>query len=167
MGVGPRPSVAEKPAILQDSRFIVEEGLAYRAARTGAIWMNKLFFSSLVLLGIWLLLGALGGVSACVDGVPAAPADPATVADEGLAPHCNVFLTPTSLYLGAMSLVSFLLSIAFGVLGLIFGKRIVESTPAALEVGARTGQAGTGGHGAAEQEQATDGARNGPSPPGP
>jgi hypothetical protein len=115
--------VADKPAILQDERFTVEEGFAYRAARTGAIWMNKLFFSSLVLWGVWLLWGYARGESACVE-----------TALEGT--HCNVFLHPTSLYLMAMAFVSFVLSIGFGVLGLIVGKRILQATPAAEEVGA-------------------------------
>lgn len=134
-----------KPAILQDSRFTVEEGVAYRAARTGAIWMNKLFFSSLVLLGVWLLWAFAGGATGCVSGVPQAPsgfADGCAAVgtcnpDQGTATQCNAFLTPTSTYLAAMAVLSFLLSIAFGVLGLVVGKRIVAATPAAEEVGAR------------------------------
>jgi len=139
--------MADKPAILQDSRFTVEEGLAYRFARTGAIWMNKLFFSSLVLLGVWILWGLLGGTSGCVADVPQAPSesvpgcDPTVSAncnpDQGTAEACNVFLAPTALYLGSMSVLSFGLSLLFGVLGLIVGKRILATTPAAEEVGAR------------------------------
>ena len=141
--------MAEKPAILQDSRFTVEEGIGYRASRTGAIWMNKLFFSSLVLLGVWLLWGFAGGATGCVADVPTAPsqpvagcdvADPASACnpDQGSGTHCNVFLTPTAKFLGAMSALSFALSILFGILGLVVGKRILEVTPAAEEVGART-----------------------------
>ncbi|MFO1533654.1 MAG: hypothetical protein ABR562_08205 [Thermoplasmatota archaeon] len=139
--------MADKPAILQDSRFTVEEGIGYRAARTGAIWMNKLFFSSLVLLGIWLIWAFVAGSTGCVEGVPQAPAHlagdcspdgPSTCnPDQGNTTQCNAFLTPTAKYLAAMSVISFVLSIAFGLLGLIFGKRIVEATPAAEEVGAR------------------------------
>ena len=143
----PAAEPAAKPAILQDSRFTVEEGLPYRAARTGAIWMNKLFFSSLVLLGIWLLWAFVGGNTGCVENVPRAPSDFAPQCpesqvgqcnpDQGSASQCNAFLTPTAKYLAAMSMVSFLMSILFGVLGLIVGKRILETTPAAEEVGAR------------------------------
>ena len=141
--------MGEKPAILQDSRFTVEEGVAYRAARTGAIWMNKLFFSSLVLWGVWLLYGGLGGQVGCAaHDVPVLGTGPYnetlganSTVDAGQSAQCNVFLTPTSLYLGAMAGLAFLLSIAFGVLGLMVGKRILEATPAAQEVGARGGQA--------------------------
>jgi hypothetical protein len=129
------PAEPEKPAILRESRFTVEEGFAYRAARTGAIWMNKLFFSSLVLAVVWLAWGGLTDQSSCVAGVPlnaTAQADPAATNA-----HCNVFLTPTFTYLLAMGAITFALSIGFGVLGLIVGKKIVEATPAADEVGAR------------------------------
>ncbi len=124
----------DKPAILQESRFTVEEGFAYRACRTGAIWMNKLFFGALILLGIWLLWGGLTGATGCVQGLPVkanGTADPIATRDS-----CNVFLTPTSEYLAAMAVLSFAMSIAFGVLGLMVGKKILEATPADEEVGA-------------------------------
>jgi len=135
--------MADKPAILADSRFVVEEGLAYRAMRTGAIWMNKLFFSCLVLLGVWLLLGLATGNQGCVGGVPNAPHDVAQgpVQDAGSGTHCSVFLSPTSEYLGAMAGLSFVLSLAFGILGLVVGKRILAATPAAQEVGAQRSDA--------------------------
>jgi hypothetical protein len=121
-----------KPAILQDQRFTVREGLAYRAMRTGAIWMNKLFFGSVILLAIWLVYGSTIGASACVGGVP----NPAGGVDQGTTQKCSVLLTPTSTYLGAMAVLSFLLSIAFGLLGLAVGKQVLQATPAADEVGA-------------------------------
>ena len=113
--------MSDKPAILKDSQFTVEEGFAYRAFRTGAIWMNKLFFSCVVLLGVWVLLSYTGGVQACADGTDT----------------CSAFLTPTAKYLGAMAILSFLLSLLFGALGLVVGKRILEMTPSQEEVGAR------------------------------
>lgn len=114
--------MTEKPAILQESTFVVEEGLAYRVCRTGAIWTNKLFFSCLVLLAVWLLLAYVGGLEACTDG--------------GAGSTCSAFLTPTAKYLGAMAILSFLLSLAFGALGLAVGKRVLEMTPSKDEVGA-------------------------------
>lgn len=127
----------EKPAILRESRFTVEEGLAYRAARTGAIWMNKLFFASLILLGIWLVYGGLGAQSGCVSGLPhLVPGANGTTVDDGTRTSCNIFLSPTATYLAGMAVVTFVLSLAFGVLGLIVGKRILEATPADEEVGA-------------------------------
>lgn len=125
------PSAA-KPAILQESRFTVREGLAYRAMRTGAIWMNKLFFGSAILLAIWLLYGSLGGTQACVGGVPNVEGG----TDQGTTQECSILLTPTSTYLGAMAVLSFLLSIGFGLLGLVVGKQVVRAAPAASEVGA-------------------------------
>jgi hypothetical protein len=123
----PTPS---KPAILRSSEFTVEEGLAYRAFRTGAIWMNKLFFSSLVLLVVWVAYAAATGQTWCTSSY--------TVTDGGDTPaaRCSVFLTPTAKFLGAMAAVSFLLSLAFGALGLVVGKRILEVSAAADEVGA-------------------------------
>lgn len=132
----PAGSPGGKPAILQSSEFTVEEGLAYRAMRTGAIWMNKLFFSSLVLLVVWLFLAALGGDKGCVDSVDVQPGPNGTDVDTGAAPRCSVFLTPTAKYLGAMAVLTFLLSLAFGALGLVVGKRILEVTPSRQEVGA-------------------------------
>ena len=129
----PAPAqAAGKPAILQEARFTVREGLAYRAMRTGAIWMNKLFFGSAILLAIWLVYGYAVGTTACVGGVPAV----AGGADQGTTQKCSVLLTPTSTYLGAMAVLSFLLSIAFGLLGLVVGKQVLQATPAASEVGA-------------------------------
>jgi hypothetical protein len=126
-----------KPEVLRDSTFTVEEGLAYRAFRTGAIWMNKLFFSSLVLLGVWLLYAGLGGEAGCDQSVRLAPDENGTIVDSGTRPQCSVFLTPTALYLGAMAILSFVASLAFGVGGLVVGKRIVEMAKAGDEVGAR------------------------------
>lgn len=129
------PEQPEKPAILRESRFTVEEGFAYRAARTGAIWMNKLFFSSLVLAGVWLLWGSIGSDVGCVQDVPLAGGLNNT--DRGTHTQCSIFLTPTFTYLLAMAAITFAMSIGFGVLGLIVGKKIVEATPVAEEVGAR------------------------------
>ena len=135
----PEPPATDKPAILRSSEFTVEEGLAYRAFRTGAIWMNKLFFSSLVLLVVWLAWAAATDQTSCAGSY--------TVSDGGDAPatRCSVFLTPTAKFLGAMAVLSFLLSLAFGALGLVVGKRILEVSAAADEVGAgaRTVQGGT------------------------
>lgn len=127
---------AGKPAILQSSEFTVEEGLAYRAMRTGAIWMNKLFFSSLVLLVVWLVVAAATDQSGCVDSVDVQPGPNGTDVDEGPAPECSVFLTPTAKFLGAMAVLTFLLSLAFGALGLMVGKRILEVAKSSEEVGA-------------------------------
>lgn len=126
------PPEPAKPAVLQESRFTVREGLAYRAMRTGAIWMNKLFFSSVILLAIWLLYGYAAGTTSCVGGVPVAGGG----VDQGTGQKCSVLLTPTSMYLGGMAIVSFLLSIAFGLLGLVVGKQVLQAAPAASEVGA-------------------------------
>lgn len=123
--------MSDKPAILKDSQFTVEEGLAYRVFRTGAIWMNKLFFSAVVLLAVWLVIGSVRDDVACVDSVLVNGTQdvPGT--------KCTVWLTPTAKYLGAMAVLSFLASLAFGALGLMVGKKILEATPAAEEVGAR------------------------------
>ena len=130
---------AAKPAILQASQFTVEEGLPYRVFRTGAIWMNKLFFSAVVLLAVWLALGAARNDVACVDSVVVNGTQDIPGA------KCTVWLTPTAKYLGAMAVLSFLASLAFGALGLMVGKRILESTPVAEEVGARREEAPGGG----------------------
>ncbi len=124
-----------KPAILQDTRFTIREGFAYRAFRTGAIWMNKLFFASLFLLGVWLLWAVVGGETGCVEDVPQAPE--AGVADEGTGSQCSVFLSPTAKYLGAMAVLSFILSIGFGALGLVVGKQVLQVAKASEEVGAQ------------------------------
>ncbi|MES2155090.1 MAG: hypothetical protein V4510_08145 [bacterium] len=136
----------EKPAILRESRFTVEEGVAYRACRTGAIWMNKLFFSSLILLCVWLVYGGLGGQTGCgqypVPTLTTGPYAPVVEAnrtvDAGTHASCNIFLTPTSEFLAAMAVITFLLSILFGVLGLVVGKRVLEAARAEDEVGAGT-----------------------------
>lgn len=126
----------DKPAILQDSTFTVEESLLYKATRTGAIWMNKLFFSAAALLAIWLLYGSFGGIETCTEGL--GPSANNTTADvpaieEGT---CSVLLTPTAKYLGSMTILSFLLSLVFGGLGLIVGKNILEVARTEEEVGA-------------------------------
>lgn len=126
---------ADKPAILRSSEFTVEEGVAYRAMRTGAIWMNKLFFSSLVLLVVWLVVAAATHQTGCVGSVNVQKVN-GTFVDEGTAAKCSVFLTPTAKFLGAMAVLSFLLSLAFGALGLVVGKRILEVAKASEEVGA-------------------------------
>ena len=137
----PAPAPA-KPAILQDSTFTVEEGLAYRLFRTGAIWMNKLFFSSLALLAVWLVLAMVSDDVACADSRRIVQSGNGTVGDEP-DQHCSAFLTPTAKYLGAMALLSFALSIALGALGLVVGKNVLEVRRAQDEVGA--GAEGTHG----------------------
>lgn len=146
---GPAATVAppaEKARVFQDAEFTVQEGIAYKALRTGAIWMNKLFFSSLFLLGIWLLIGYTAGVEDCAGGAggPGSQTD-VEAAETGT---CSVVLTPTAKYLGAMGVLSFLASIAFGALGLVVGKNIIESTrtedePGAEERGGGDGPPGT------------------------
>ncbi len=137
----PAPAGGGKPAILRSSEFTVEEGLAYRAFRTGAIWMNKLFFSSLVLLVLWLAWAAATDQTWCAGSY--------TVTEDGDAAstRCSVFLTPTAKYLGAMAVLSFLLSLAFGALGLVVGKRVLEVSAAADEVGAGARAEATGSTG--------------------
>jgi hypothetical protein len=125
---------SDKPAILQDSKFIVREGLAYRACRTGAIWLNKLFFSSLILLGIWLVVGSLSSAIGCAS-VPHVTAE-LNGTDQGTTTSCNVFLTPTAGFLGAMAIASFLASILLGLLGLVVGKQVLAAAKAEDEVGA-------------------------------
>ncbi|MEK6976009.1 MAG: hypothetical protein AABY18_06675 [Candidatus Thermoplasmatota archaeon] len=126
--------MSDKPAILKDAQFTVDEGWGYRAFRTGAIWMNKLFFSSVFLLALWLAIAAVNNDVACVDSFKVV--DNGTL-DDVPADKCTVWLTPTAKYLGAMAVLSFLASLLFGALGLMVGKKILESTPAAEEVGAR------------------------------
>ena len=128
----PDGTPAAKPAILQSSEFTVEEGFAYRAMRTGAIWMNKLFFSALILLAIWLIVAAVRGETVCTDSFDVAENGTTDRAGQ----ECSVFLTPTSMYLGGMAIVSFLLSLAFGALGLVVGKRVLEVAKSSEEVGA-------------------------------
>lgn len=136
--------MSDKPAILKDSQFTVEEGFAYRAFRTGAIWMNKLFFSSVFLLAIWLAIAAFNDDVGCVPSVATQDVD-GTVVDAGPADKCTVWLTPTAKYLGAMAVLSFLASLLFGALGLVVGKKVLEATPVAEEVGARREDAGKEG----------------------
>lgn len=127
----------QKPAVLQDSTFVVEEGTLYKLCRTGAIWMNKLFFSSVVLLALWLLMGATGTVDVgCVESPNVVETQNGTV-DQGTTQECSVWLSATAKYLGAMSVLSFIASIGFGLLGLVVGKNIFEATPTEEEVGAR------------------------------
>lgn len=124
---GPR---TDKPAILQDAEFTLEEGTLYKVLRTTAIWMNKLFFSSLVLLVVWLLLGLTGQVEpGCADSIAVGDGtDEATT-------RCSVWLSTTATYLGAMAVFSFVLSIAAGLLGLVVGKDLVTMTPTEDEAG--------------------------------
>jgi hypothetical protein len=128
--------MSDKPAILQSTTFTVQEGIVYRASRTLSIWMNKLFFSSLVLLVVWLTIAAAGGDVGCAESVRVVDEN-GTVVDQGPATKCSVWLTPTAKYLGAMAVFSFVLSVVFGAVGLVVGKRVLESTPAGQEVGAR------------------------------
>lgn len=119
-----------RPAVLQDQHFVIEESVGYRLLRTGAIWLNKLFFGAVVLFVLWVLLGLTGQVEpGCADSVDVGAGD-------APAERCSVFLSSTALYLGAMAVLSFVLSIVLGMLGLVVGKRIVEMTPASEEPGA-------------------------------
>jgi hypothetical protein len=131
----PQQPAAPKPAILRSSEFTVEEGLGYRLCRTGAIWMNKLFFSSLVLLVVWLALAAATHETGCVGSIRTEDQN-GTLVDSGTALKCSTFLTPTAKYLGAMAVLSFLASLAFGALGLVVGKRILEVSASQDELGA-------------------------------
>ncbi len=127
----------EKPPVLQESTFTVEEGVAYRVCRTGAIWMNKLFFSALFLLALWLFMGALNLVEpGCVTSPNVVETENGTV-DQGTTDECSVWLSTTARYLGAMTLLSFIASIGFGLLGLVVDKNIMEVTATEDEVGAR------------------------------
>ncbi len=127
----------DKPAILKESQFTVTEGIVYRVMRTGSIWMNKLFFSSLFLLVVWVIWAAAQGDTACAGGLGAGNQTDVEAVEEGV---CSPILTPTAKFLGAMSLFSFILSIALGALGLVVGKQIIESTPADQEPGAPPAQ---------------------------
>jgi hypothetical protein len=128
---------AGKPAILKSSEFTVEEGLAYRATRTGAIWMNKLFFSSLVLLVVWLAVAAATDQTSCTDSYEVDDTGNGTT--DVPAQKCSVLLTPTAKFLGAMAVLTFLASLAFGALGLVVGKRILEVAKSSEEFGAGSG----------------------------
>ncbi len=132
--------MSDKPAVLQDSEFTVEESLLYKACRTGAIWTNKLFFSSAVLLGIWLLFAYFGGISDCEGGLGHVGNNSTQDLDQVAEGTCSPILTPTAKYLGAMTILSFLASLGFGALGLVVGKRILEVTPTEEEPGAEESQ---------------------------
>ncbi|MFA5944383.1 MAG: hypothetical protein WC876_07960 [Candidatus Thermoplasmatota archaeon] len=138
MSEAPQP---DKPAILKSSEFTVEEGLAYRAMRTGAIWMNKLFFSSLILLVVWLAVAAATGTTSCTASYEVQDGDNGT--SDTPAAKCSVFLTPTAKYLGAMAVLTFLASLAFGALGLVVGKRILEVAKSSDELGAGPAKEGS------------------------
>jgi hypothetical protein len=56
--------------------------------------------------------------------------------DQGTTTSCNVFLTPTAGFLGAMAIASFLASILLGLLGLVVGKQVLAAAKAEDEVGA-------------------------------
>lgn len=128
-------SKPEKPAILQETEFVVEEGILHRVFRTGAIWMNKLFFSAAFLWVLWLLIGTFQGLEDCSQGLEPIGNNTTDlpIVTEGT---CSVFLTPTSKYLGAMTVIAFILSITSGLLGLVVGKRVIETTRTEDEVGA-------------------------------
>ncbi len=131
-----QPAPPEKPAILKETEFIVEEGILHRTFRTGAIWMNKLFFSSAFLWALWLVIGYIDGAQACSEGLGQVGSNSSE--DLGIVADgtCSVLLTATSRYLGAMTVLSFILSIGLGLMGLVIGKRVLERTAAADEVGA-------------------------------
>lgn len=125
---------SDKPAILQDSEFTVEEGFLYRACRTGAIWLNKVFFSAIFLWFVWMLLGYTGSIDpGCADSYQVIETENGT-ADQEIE-QCSIFLSTTSKYLMGMTIVSFLASIVLGLLGLVVGKNIIEVTSVRDEVG--------------------------------
>lgn len=141
--VGGGGGAGEKPAILQESVFVVEESWLYKLARTLSIWLNKLFFSSLVLLAVWLAIGD----PQCVETVNVATAPNGTSYDDGIKEQCSVFLSDTARFLGGAAIISFILSIAFGGLGLIVGKNIFETTRTEDEAGAEEAvDGGSSGH---------------------
>ncbi|MHB8632977.1 MAG: hypothetical protein ACYDBQ_03280 [Thermoplasmatota archaeon] len=126
----------QKPAILQDTRFVVQEGWVYRFLSKGAILMNKLWLSALVLLAVWVAIAGAAGTRGCTapTGFPAANASrdvPAVT--KGV---CSVFLNPTTLYLGSMVVLALILQVALGLLGNAVGRTIMEATPASAEPGA-------------------------------
>ncbi len=125
--------MSDKAPVFQEQEFTVQEGVLYRICRTGAIWSNKLFFSCLFLLGLWVLIAFAGGTEACTQGTGNGTMEDVAAIEEGT---CSPFLTPTSTYLGAMAVFSFVASIVFGLLGLVVGKNIVQMTKADDEVGA-------------------------------
>jgi hypothetical protein len=154
------PAPAEKPAILKSSEFTVEEGLAYRATRTGAIWMNKLFFSSLVLLVVWLAVASATHQSGCTGSYEVDESGNGTT--DVPATKCSVFLTPTAKFLGAMAVLSFLASLAFGALGLVVGKRILEVAKSSEEFGAGPAPAGGSDDGVTASAAPVEPAEDGP-----
>lgn len=130
------PSPSDKPAILRDERFVVEDGLAYRAFSRAAIWLNKMWLAALVLLFIWIVVGATTGQSACAAGVDPATASGNATDVPAAKGTCSIFLTPTSLYLAAMTILAFALQITCGLLGNAIGRKIIAATPADQEPGA-------------------------------
>lgn len=142
--------MADKPAILQESEFVVEEGILHRVFRTGAIWLNKLFFSAAVLWILWLFIAYFQGDSACAGGLGHVGNNSTQDLDNVAEGTCSVFLTPTSKYLGAMTVISFILSVSMGMLGLVIGKRVIETQRAAEEVGARRDASESADGGAAD-----------------
>jgi len=127
----------KRSAFLDDQQFAVEEGVMYRLFRTGAIWLNKLFFGAVTLLVVWLFLGLTGAVDpACTTSWKSTTLPNGSHADE-VVEHCSIWLSPTAKYLGAMSVLSFALSILSGFLGLLVGKRILEMTPRSEETATR------------------------------
>lgn len=128
-------ALSDKPAILTEQSFVVNEGLTYRAFRTVSIWTNKLFFSAAILWLIWVLLAYTGQVSSCVETVQVVETN-GTLTYPGTTTQCSPFLTPTSLYLAGMAIAAFMVSILAGLVGLVIGKQILQSTPADEEAGA-------------------------------
>lgn len=130
-------AASQKPAILRESEFVVEEGILHRFCRTGAIWLNKLTFSAAVLWIIWLFVAYTQGVQDCTGGLGNAGTNASQDFDIVADGTCSVMLTTTSKFLGAMTVISFLVSVTLGMLGLVIGKRVLETAAAADEVGAR------------------------------
>lgn len=131
--------MSDKPAILKDETFVIEEGWTYRILRGSSILLNKLFFGAAVLWLVWVLLATTGQVESCAPSVATAEVqdgNETVLRDVGTTEHCTPLLTPTSLYLAGMAVVTFTLSILFGLLGLVVGKKIVQATPADQEPGA-------------------------------
>lgn len=154
-GSAAQDGAPQKPAILQDAEFTVEEGFLYRFFRTGAIFLNKLFFAAVILWVVWLFVGTAMGDEACTDTIRVVEGANGTAEEEAV--QCSVWLSTTSLYLGAMAVLTFLLSTSFGLLGLVVGKNILEVAKAEEELGA-------GGHeGEDAAADAPDGERDGPS----
>ena len=73
--------------------------------------------------GVAVQLAAREPVGALVLGAPYSAIEDVAAIEEGT---CSILLTPTAKYLGAMTILSFILSLVFGGLGLIVGKNILE-----------------------------------------